>query len=60
MNQVELWFSLLTTQAVRRGSFKSERALLNRIYAFIKSWNDEATPFQWIKTADEILTKAIR
>lgn len=60
MNQVELWFSLLTTQAVRRESFKSVRALLNRIYAFIETWNDEATPFRWTKTPDEIIARAIR
>lgn len=60
MNQVELWFSLLTTQAVRRESFKTVRALLNRIYAFIETWNGEAAPFQWTKTPDEILKKPIR
>jgi transposase len=60
MNQVELWFSLLTTQAVRRESFKSARALLNRVYAFIQVWNENAKPFRWTKTPDQILEKAIR
>ena len=60
MNQVELWFSMLTTQAVRRESFRSVRALLNRIYAYIEVWNEDATPFRWTKTSEQILAKAIR
>jgi transposase len=60
MNQVELWFSMLTVQAVRRDSFRSERALLNRIYAFIDAWKDDAAPFQWMKTPEQILAKAVR
>ena len=60
MNQVELWFSMLTVQAVRRDSFRSVRALLNRIYAFIDVWNDDATPFHWTKTPEQILAKAVR
>ena len=60
MNQVELWFSMLTVQAIRRDSFRSVRALLNRIYAFIDVWNEDATPFRWTKTPEQILAKAIR
>jgi len=30
------------------------------IDAFTRVWNDRATPFTWIKTADQILTKATR
>jgi transposase len=60
MNQVELWFSMLTVQAVRRESFRSVRALLNRIYAFVEVWNEDATPFRWTKTPEQILDKAVR
>lgn len=60
MNLVELWFSILTTQAVRRDSFRSVQALLRRIYAFIESWNEEAKPFRWTKSAEQILAKAVR
>jgi transposase len=60
MNQVELWFSMLTVQAIRRDSFRSARALMNRIYAFIEVWNEEASPFQWTKTPEQILDKAVR
>ncbi len=60
MNMVELWFSILTTQAVRRESFSSVGLLIQRLHSFIQSWNEEARPFKWVKTAEEILAKAVR
>ena len=59
MNQIEIWFGILTRQAVRRGSFNSVQALVRAVYRFIDHWNDEAAPFKWVKTADQILAKAI-
>lgn len=60
MNQVETWFSILTRQAIRRGSFEDVRALAAAIERFTRDWNAGATPFSWVKTADEILAKAVR
>lgn len=60
MNQVETWFSLLTRLAIRRASFKSVEALMQAINRFIDQWNEESTPFKWVKSADEILAKAVR
>lgn len=60
MNQVETWFGILTRQALRRGSFASVRALSAAIERFTREWNASATPFTWVKTADEILAKAVR
>jgi transposase len=60
LNQVETWFSVLTRQAIRRGSFRSVRELMERIDTFTRNWNAGATPFTWVKTADEILAKAVR
>ena len=60
MNQVETWFGILTRQAIRRGSFESVRALVAAIERFTREWNAGATPFTWVKTADEILAKAVR
>lgn len=60
MNQVETWFSILTRQALRRGSFESLRALSAAIERFTREWNTGASPFHWVKTADEILAKAVR
>jgi hypothetical protein len=60
MNQVETWFGILTRAAIRRGSFRSVRELVAMIDAFTRQWNDGSSPFTWVKTADEILAKAVR
>ena len=60
MNQVETWFSVLTRGAIRRGAFRSVKELVERIDAFTTSWNAGASPFLWVRTADEILAKAVR
>jgi transposase len=60
MNQIETWFGILSRQAIRRGSFRSVRELIAMINAFTASWNEGSTPFQWVKTADQILAKAVR
>jgi transposase len=60
MNQIETWFGILTRQAVRRGSFASVEELIAMIDAFTRQWNTGSSPFAWVKTADEILAKAVR
>jgi transposase len=60
LNQVETWFSVLTRQAIRRGSFRSVKELVERIETFTRAWNAGSSPFEWVKTADEILAKAVR
>ena len=58
LNQVEGWFSLLSRRAIRRGVFRSVAQLVDAIQRFIQAWNANRHPFVWVKTADEILTKA--
>ncbi|MCY7287033.1 MAG: IS630 family transposase, partial [Cryobacterium sp.] len=60
MNLVEVWFSLVERQAIRRGVFTSVKDLNTKIRAYIDGWNNRSTPFVWTKTADEILKKANR
>ncbi|QPL05653.1 IS630 family transposase [Actinomyces respiraculi] len=60
MNLVEVWFSLIERQAIRRGVFKSVQDLNNKLRAYITGWNKRAHPFTWTKTAEQILTKANR
>ncbi|MGH2445135.1 MAG: hypothetical protein ACRDGD_03755, partial [Candidatus Limnocylindria bacterium] len=60
LNQVETWFGILTRQAIRRGSFGSVKELIAMINRFTETWNAGTSPFIWVKTADEILAKAIR
>ena len=57
LNLVEVFFSIITRQAIRRGSFTSVKDLIAAIENFIDGWNDRCHPFTWTKTADEILPK---
>jgi hypothetical protein len=45
-------------QAIRRGTFTSVPDLIGAIRIFIDAYNESCRPFQWTKTADQILTKA--
>lgn len=47
LNQVEVWFSILSRQALKHSSFRSTRAVRDRIDAFIQGYNTQAKPFQW-------------
>lgn len=40
INLVECFFSVITRQSIRRGSFTSVRQLTDTIGAFIDHWND--------------------
>jgi transposase len=57
MNQIEIWFGIITRQAIRRGTFASVAALIARIRTYVQHWNATAEPFVWTATADEILAK---
>jgi transposase len=60
MNMVEIFFGIITRQAIRRGSFANVKELMAAISRFIDGWNDRCHPFTWTKTADEILPHATR
>lgn len=48
LNQVEIWFGILTRKALRGRSFASLEELEFIIIAFADYWNQrEAKPFQW-------------
>lgn len=60
LNQVEIWFHVITQRAIRRGSFKSVRELVARIERFVEHYNATSSPFSWTATADSILEKIKR
>jgi transposase len=60
MNMVESWFSILTRQQVRRGSYASVRELIEAIERFVASYNERACPFAWTKPAEHVLAKALK
>ncbi len=60
LNQVEIWFHIITQRAIRRGSFNKVKELIRRIDRFTDHWNENAQPFVWTATADSILAKIKR
>ena len=60
LNLVEVFFGIITRQAIRRGSFDNVKQLITAIRAFIDAYNDRCRPFVWTKTADDILPRATR
>jgi putative transposase len=60
LNQVEIWFNLITQKAIRRGTFKSVKELITKIEQFVDHYNQNSHPFAWTATADSILEKIKR
>jgi transposase len=49
LNQVEIWFGLLTRKALRGASFGSKDQLRSAIEAFVARTNENPKPFHWRK-----------
>jgi len=60
LNQVERWFGLITQRAIRRGSFRRVRELVQKIDQYVAHHNLHKRPFVWTATADSILDKLQR
>jgi DDE superfamily endonuclease len=60
MNMVEIWFSILTKQQVRRGVYHDVGELIAAIEHYIDGYNERARPFVWTKTPEQILDKAVK
>jgi transposase len=54
LNLVEVFFSMVERQALRRGDFASVGDLVAAIGRFISAWNQRCQPFVWTKDADTI------
>ena len=60
LNQVERWFSTLTTQYLRRSTHRSTKALEKAIKDYLTTHNANPHPFIWIKSADDIIDSIAR
>ena len=49
LNQVEIWFGILTRKALRGGSFKNIKAVITAIKEFTEVYHKNAKPFVWKK-----------
>lgn len=50
LNQIEIWFSILSGQSLSGRSFGSVEALMAHINSFIADYNEDARPFAWTKS----------
>jgi transposase len=57
LNQIERWFAEITRKRIRRGTFRSVRDLTRAIQDYIRLYNQNPQPFQWVATASRIIRK---
>src|SRR6266850_1439189 len=57
LNQIEHWFAEITRKRIRRGTFRSVRDLIKAIHDYIRLYNKNPRPFQWIASASQIIRK---
>ena len=60
LNQVEIWFNRITQRAIRRGTFRSVKELVEKIDQYVQTSNTHAHPFTWTATPDSIFAKVQR
>jgi transposase len=49
LNQVEIWFGIMSRKVLRNASFKNKEELSQAIEKFIKAYSATAKPFKWRK-----------
>ena len=60
LNLVERFFAEITTKRIRRGSYTSVGDLEAAIHDYLGQHNTKPKPFNWTKTAEDILTREWR
>ena len=51
LNQIEIWFGILTKDVLKGGVWHSKKQLVNQLLEYIKTYNKErAKPFKWTYT----------
>ena len=54
LNQIEIWFNILTRDVIKGGIWQSRQQLIDQIMVYIKSYNNErAAPFNWTYSGKE-------
>lgn len=47
LNQIEIWFSILSRKVIHRGAFRSVKDLIKVIMNFIENYNQQGKVFKW-------------
>ena len=55
LNQIEIWFNILTKDVVKGGIWQSSEQLANQIMEYVKTYNEtRAKPFQWTYSGEPL------
>ncbi len=55
LNQVEIWFNILTKDVLKGGVWKSRKQLVDQLMEYVKTYNEKrAHPFKWTFTGDPL------
>ena len=57
LNQIERWFGEITRKRIRRGTFRSVGELVKAIQDYLRQYNKNPRPFQWVASASRIIRK---
>ena len=60
LNQVERFFAEITEKRIRRGAFRSVKALEQAIQEYLDNHNENPKPFVWTADAELILSRVKR
>lgn len=51
LNQIEIWFNIMTRDVLKGGVWKSKKQLVDQLMLYVKNYNQErAKPFKWTYT----------
>jgi len=55
LNQIEIWFNILTKDVVKGGIWKSSKQLADQLMEYVKTYNEtRAKPFRWTYTGEPL------
>jgi len=55
LNQIEIWFNILTKDVLKGGVWKSKKQLVDQLVEYVNTYNKErAKPFKWTFTGDPL------
>lgn len=57
LNQIEIWFSIMSRRVLKQGVFKSVADMIQKIEQFITDYNQTAVPFAWTYTGQPLKVK---
>lgn len=55
LNQIEIWFNILTKDVLKGGIWKTRKQLIDQLMKYVKTYNEQrAKPFKWTYTGQPL------